>query len=471
MGCHRQFRHLIRRGVAASPAVTSQEQLAALQMPHHVHRGDVVKVPERVAPRQGNYRRREAMAPRVGGFPHGLTWKYLIKMRSQRPAFERAAAITFAVGAHQDHRVVDKFAVRLVRVDSQQFFGPVQQQRAHRPDASVGDEDGSFGSELPLAPRFPDQLEAGAMFLQVASKFGGELGAESVAVHNVASPAVGVLKGNEERAGFRGSRQEFVALIRAEDIGSHTPRLARPYPRRKVTLTVTRVIDVITVSQHFAQIPHFCPKDRYGEVMTAFPRALRTAALVAALGLSAVGAAACDSGETSSGGPTNIQKQGLTSNPQKTSTSDIAPLGEANSAMKTQPASAPAKLVPVAMRTGTHQGFDRVVVEFTGEGTPGWHVDYVQLPQQQASGQELKVSGESYLNVNVDGTTYPFEIGVTEANLPPTAGTGPAVAEVISGGTFEGRSQFVIGLKGGPRPYSVSYIEDPKRLVIDFNQN
>lgn len=205
--------------------------------------------------------------------------------------------------------------------------------------------------------------------------------------------------------------------------------------------------------------------------MKAFPRTIRSAALVAAIGLSALGAAACEDNETSSGGPTNVQKQGLTSNSQQPSASDIAPLGKANSTMKTQAVETPAKLVPVAMRTGTHQGFDRVVIELTGEGRPGWHVDYVPIPQQQASGETLKVSGESFLNVNIDGTTYPFEIGIQGTDLPPTPGAGPAVAEVISGGTFEGRSQFVIGLKGNPRPYSVSYLEDPKRLVIDFEAN
>ncbi|QGU02801.1 hypothetical protein CKALI_09730 [Corynebacterium kalinowskii] len=205
--------------------------------------------------------------------------------------------------------------------------------------------------------------------------------------------------------------------------------------------------------------------------MTAVSLPIRTAALVAAIGLSAVGIAACDSDETSSGGPTQIQKQSLTSDSQQSSTSNIAPLGQANSTMKTQPVEVPAKLVPVAMRTGTHQGFDRVVIELTGEGKPGWHIDYVPLPQQQASGQELKVSGDTFLNVNIDGTTYPFEIGVEATDLPATVGSGPAVAEVISGGTFEGRSQFVIGLKGSPRPYSVSYLEDPKRLVIDFTEN
>ncbi|WP_244311055.1 AMIN-like domain-containing (lipo)protein [Corynebacterium hindlerae] len=208
--------------------------------------------------------------------------------------------------------------------------------------------------------------------------------------------------------------------------------------------------------------------------MNTIFRYARSTALVAAVGLAAIGLTACGTTETSSGGPTNIQKHSLatdsTTSPAPEST-DLSPLGETDPTMKTHAMEAPAKLVPVAMRAGTHKSFDRVVVEFTGEGTPGWHVDYIPTPQQQASGQDLPVSGDSFLNVNIDGTTYPFEIGVPEQELTPVKGAGPAVNEVVSGGTFEGRSQFIIGLNGAPRPYSVSFLEDPKRLVIDFEQN
>ncbi|MEJ5927914.1 hypothetical protein WG915_04685 [Corynebacterium sp. H128] len=203
--------------------------------------------------------------------------------------------------------------------------------------------------------------------------------------------------------------------------------------------------------------------------MNALTRVVRSSSVVAILGLAA-GLVACGSNQTSSGGPTQIQQQSLSADGSN-SASAIQPLGDTNSTMKTQRAEAPAKLVPTAMRAGAHQNFDRVVIELAGEGTPGWHVDYTTTPQQQASGLDLKVSGDSFLNVNIDGTTYPFEVGIPDPELTPVKGEGPAVVEVVSGGTFEGRSQFVIGLKGDRRPYSVAFLEDPKRLVIDFEQS
>lgn len=191
------------------------------------------------------------------------------------------------------------------------------------------------------------------------------------------------------------------------------------------------------------------------------------------LGVTALGVTACSSEQMSEGGPSvtaSTQSQSATQ-PQSLAATTITPLGEANPTRKTQAVQAPAKLVPTAMRVGTHEGFDRVVIELAGEGTPGWHIDYTQAPQQQASGEQLKIAGGSFLDVNIDGTTYPFELGLEPANLTPAMNSGPVVAEVISGGTFEGRSQFIIGVNGGQRPYSVSYLEDPKRLVIDFHHN
>lgn len=206
--------------------------------------------------------------------------------------------------------------------------------------------------------------------------------------------------------------------------------------------------------------------------MSTFHQTTRFLASIIGLGLLTTGVVACGSDEvaTSSGGPTNIQKQALTSDVRTAPSSAAAAtqLGTASPSMKTKTAQAPSKLVPIAMRAGTHQGFDRVVIELAGDGTPGWHVDYAPVAQQQASGNELRVQGQSFLNVNIDGTTYPFEVGMEAKELTPVSGEGPAVAEVVSGGTFEGRSQFVIGLKGDRLPYSVTYLEDPKRIVIDF---
>ncbi|ANE03303.1 AMIN-like domain-containing (lipo)protein [Corynebacterium crudilactis] len=141
-------------------------------------------------------------------------------------------------------------------------------------------------------------------------------------------------------------------------------------------------------------------------------------------------------------------------------------LGEADVAMKTLRPEAPAQLMVTGVRIGSHSGFDRVVFDLTGQGDPGWFIDYTSNPTQQGSGNPIKFTGDTALNVNIDGTVYPFDLGLEDPAIGTVDGSGSIVSQVISAGTFEGRSQFVIGLNG-KHPYSVNVLQDPPRLVVD----
>ena len=148
----------------------------------------------------------------------------------------------------------------------------------------------------------------------------------------------------------------------------------------------------------------------------------------------------------------------------------LKPLGNADPSPKTQRPSAPSQLVVTAVRVGAHEGFDRVVVDLGGDGDPGWFVDYTSTPMQETTGQPLKVAGNAFLNINVDGTVYPFEMGKDSDVEVKMAGDTGNVIDVISAGTYEGRSQVVVGLRSA-LPYSVQVLEDPKRVVVDIVQN
>ena len=150
-------------------------------------------------------------------------------------------------------------------------------------------------------------------------------------------------------------------------------------------------------------------------------------------------------------------------------TTKLQPLGTADSSPKTQRPSAPSRLAVVGVRVGAHEGFDRVVVDLAGDGDPGWFVDYTSTPMQETVGQPLQVAGNSFLNINVDGTVYPFELG-KDNDVPVTmAGDTGNVIDVISAGTYEGRSQVVVGLRS-ELPYSVQVLENPTRVVVDIVQ-
>lgn len=141
-------------------------------------------------------------------------------------------------------------------------------------------------------------------------------------------------------------------------------------------------------------------------------------------------------------------------------------LGEADVAMKTLRPEAPAQLMVTGVRIGSHNGFDRVVFDLTGEGSPGWFIDYTSNPTQQGSGNTINFTGDTALNVNIDGTVYPFDLGLEDPEIGTVDGSGSIVTQVVSAGTFEGRSQFVIGLNG-KHPYSITELQDPHRLVVD----
>lgn len=146
----------------------------------------------------------------------------------------------------------------------------------------------------------------------------------------------------------------------------------------------------------------------------------------------------------------------------------LTPLGSADITMKTMRPSEPSELVVTEMRTGSHEGFDRVVFEMKGEGKPGWYVDYTDQPSQQASGNPIEYHGATALTVNIDGTVYPFDLGIEDPSLNRLTPTdGGNITDVISVGTFEGRSQFIIGLNKKV-PYSVQVLDNPTRLVIDL---
>ena len=148
--------------------------------------------------------------------------------------------------------------------------------------------------------------------------------------------------------------------------------------------------------------------------------------------------------------------------------SQLNPLGQANMEMKTLRPQAPSELTVTDVRIGRHEGFERVVFELDGGGAPGWFVDFADTPTQQGSGKTIDYSGETALNVNIDGVVYPFEAGKEDPRIgvvdAPTEGI---VTQVVNGGTYEGRCQFVIGMTSR-KPYSVQVLDNPTRLVVDI---
>ena len=134
----------------------------------------------------------------------------------------------------------------------------------------------------------------------------------------------------------------------------------------------------------------------------------------------------------------------------------------------TREASADALVTVSDVRTGRQDGYDRVVLELGGTGTPGWDVRYVDQAYSQGMGSPIEVAGDAVLQVTVTGAGYPFDTGVEEwAGPDPLPGNGTqTVTEVAWDATFEGTSVAVVGTTG-EAPFRVYALEDPTRIVVE----
>lgn len=126
------------------------------------------------------------------------------------------------------------------------------------------------------------------------------------------------------------------------------------------------------------------------------------------------------------------------------------------------------QLTPTEVRVGEHDGFTRVVIDLEGDGEPGWFTAYTDDPRQQASGLPVDVNGGAFLNLGIEGTPFPDNPQLEEKHMMPgvTPGVG-IVSEVVYTTSFEAQTQLIIGVQK-KTPYSVTFLDEPKRLVLDF---
>lgn len=129
-----------------------------------------------------------------------------------------------------------------------------------------------------------------------------------------------------------------------------------------------------------------------------------------------------------------------------------------------------AGLTVTGIRIGHHPGFDRVVYELGGAGTPGWIVQFTGQAVQDGSGKVIDIAGRSILEVQITGSAYPFDNGVTPYSGPDPATdpSAPVIAGVYRSGVFEGTTQSFIGVNAERPAFDVSTLSNPTRLVIDI---
>ncbi len=172
--------------------------------------------------------------------------------------------------------------------------------------------------------------------------------------------------------------------------------------------------------------------------------------------------------QTTQAEPSPSPSASETTLPDESPPADEAPF-VADRQPDTAEASADAFLSPVGLRFGVHEGFDRIVLDLVGKGTPGWRGEYVDDPTQEAAGEPVYLLGKAYLLVMVHGVAYPTDEGAQPFEGPGRIipDNGGIVEEVRYGSVFEGQVEIWVGL-ASDEPFRVYGLTDPTRVVIDI---
>ena len=130
----------------------------------------------------------------------------------------------------------------------------------------------------------------------------------------------------------------------------------------------------------------------------------------------------------------------------------------------------PAEMMIEDVRAGAHDGFDRLVVELSGTGSPSIIAGYEADPRQQASGYEIRPAGNAFFTLLIQGV--PLSMSADEEMVAKSDPSGVAAGNIVGvadGGVFEADAQYVVGLNA-ERPYKLTVLENPTRVVVDFQK-
>ena len=125
---------------------------------------------------------------------------------------------------------------------------------------------------------------------------------------------------------------------------------------------------------------------------------------------------------------------------------------------------------PSSSRVGSHPGYERVVVQYTGGAADlTWKTTWTSDPIDE-KGERINVKGDVFLQIDVAGVREPSDV----ATLPPTLHPGSlAGLSTVKGVSvqypFEGQHMVLIGLSA-KGPYRIQVLKDPSRLVIDVKK-
>jgi hypothetical protein len=132
--------------------------------------------------------------------------------------------------------------------------------------------------------------------------------------------------------------------------------------------------------------------------------------------------------------------------------------------------SQPGAVTLLDLRAGVNDGFDRVVMEFTGPAAPGHRVEYVDRPVRECgSGRTVAMAGDGWLAITLRGTRAHTEAGRATVERRNRRVDMPVLRQIVVTCDFEGVVQIVLGVDS-PNEFRVTELSDPARLIVDVHQ-
>lgn len=121
----------------------------------------------------------------------------------------------------------------------------------------------------------------------------------------------------------------------------------------------------------------------------------------------------------------------------------------------------------LVVRTGSHDGFDRIVMSFGSAPLPGYRVEYVDPPVHACgSGAEVDLPGTGFLSIRMQPAVAHNEQGHSTVGQRDQSFELPVLLGLRLTCDFEADVTWVAALRT-PNPFRVFELESPNRIVID----
>jgi hypothetical protein len=123
------------------------------------------------------------------------------------------------------------------------------------------------------------------------------------------------------------------------------------------------------------------------------------------------------------------------------------------------------------VRYARHEGFDRVVFEFSGGPLPGYHLEYIDKPVRQCgSGEVTPIAGDAWLEVRFSPANAHTESGSPTIRFREQKVDLHVIRELERTCDFEAHVTWVLGVTR-PNQFRVLTLQAPVRLVVDVKRS